>query len=493
MKAELRAIEAERERRKRIEACREDINLFAEYVFDGLVQHEFHKKLQTIVNKHNMVCIDAPIEHGKTFQMSILRPLYLLGKNQYETIALISNTGDLPERCLDVITQQILHNPRVTEVFPALKLREKTKTQITVDRGSSTEKDPSILAIGVMGSIIGRRFSTIILDDVQDFSNTFSENERKKLWTVIESTILGRLVQTGSLIDIGTPWHVEDARSRLRKMKGFKHYRFNAMDMLWPEVYKDKVTGKEYGWPIERLRMKQKQMSALEFDRQFRCEPMSASMAIFSQDSFDKCKVPGLGKLGRPADNRSIVVSGVDVAISKKDVADETCIFTIAPYDGKKEILDIRRGRWELTEICRQIIDTVRRYPNHRGFRIETNAAQDFLRQALSNSTVMLAIGATEQDLQRINVIAHQTTKKKFDEKTGIRSMQVDFEQGRWIIPCSEDGILEEQLEAWREGLLNFDPLGHTDDAVMGSYLACEEARRYWTGGKNTWGKFGII
>jgi hypothetical protein len=127
--------------------------------------------------------MDAPIEHGKTFQCSIALPLHRLGNDLHENIAIIGNAPENPEACLDVIINHINNNNRVHQVFPKLELETVRKEYILAKRPLSNDKEPSIRAIGVGGSIIGKRYSGIVLDDIQDFDNTYSETERKKLWT----------------------------------------------------------------------------------------------------------------------------------------------------------------------------------------------------------------------------------------------------------------------------------------------------------------------
>lgn len=493
LEAERLNIELKLNREQMLQRCRDDINAFITYCF-GIKQHAFHRKLQSLADTHQYLSLACPIEHGKTTNFSIARPLWLLGNQPHHTLAILGNATENPERCLGVIRTHIEQNPRVKEVFPDLELIEATKSQITVKRPPTLDKDPSIIAMGVGGSIIGRRWSGLILDDFIDFQNSWTHGERRKLWSLIESTVLGRVIQSGFIISIGTPWHLEDAFHKLQDLPEFTHYRFDATDMLWPEIYTDPLTGKEYGFTKKRLDGKRKSMSALEFDRQFRCLASTDSMRIFERDAIEMCKVPGKGKkLGRVAPEGSTIVTGVDAAIKKQDTADLTCFFTVAIKDGKKEVLDIQSGRWELSEIVRQAIAIVRKYPQHAGFRVETNAAMDYLRQTLENPDMLRALGATEADMQRIRVTPHQTTARKYDPVTGVRGMQVDFEQTRFIIPCDEHMVCEEETQAWIDELLKFDPLAHTGDRAMASWLATEEARRYSASSGTIWDSFGLI
>ena len=492
-----RQIKRELARREFYEFCRRDINTFIEYVFD-VEQQPLHEEWQLLWNTKRRSSMDAPIEHGKTFQCSIALPLFRLGNNLHENIAIIGNAPENPEACLDVIINHINNNDRVHQIFPKLELDTVRKEYILAKRPLSNDKEPSIRAIGVGGSIIGKRYSGIVLDDIQDFDNTYSETERRKLWTRLESTILGRLIQSGWIADIGTPWHLEDARHRLRKNEDVEFYRYDAMDMLWPKQSIDPRTKKVYGWPLERLMQKQRTMSQMEFDRQFRCKASAGSIAAFTAETLQPSLDAGHGLqigVGGTLDPSVVVVSGIDLAISRRHTGDRTVIFTGQVRNGVKTPLDVRVGRWEIEEIVRQMLEVIDMFPNHRAFLVENNAAQDYLLQVLGNTDMLRVLGARDYHLNRLRVEPFTTTaKKKMDEQTGIRSMSVDFRQGRFVIPCDTNGVMSDHIYEWYNSLTDWDPLTHTNDILMASWLFSEMARRFWSKGDgDLWDRFGVM
>ena len=492
MKRQLLEVEYQLARKSIVERAREDINVFIEFVFK-IKQHEFHRTLQNLANEHRYLCLDAPVEHGKTMSMSVARPLWLLGKNPHHSIAIVGNAVEHPMRCLGTIRQYIEDSDELHEVFPDLKLKQDTKNEVTVERGTSAQRDASIIAIGISGTIIGRRWTGCILDDIQDFENTWTHEQRMKLWRVLESTVLNRVVQRGFVLDIGTPWHVEDARHKLRKLPGYKFFRFDATQNLWPETYEDPQTGIVWGWPPERLEMKRKQMSVLEWDRQFRCIASSGSFAVFNPDSIEHCLFLGRGlRLRRPAPDGAAVVTGIDLAIKKQDSADKTVLTTGTIVDGVKEILEIRAGNWELTEIARQVIDTVKAYPNHYGFLVESNAAQHYLYQTLNSPTIMRSLGASDRDLENIRVYPFYTGPKKYDAMVGIRSLASDLDHGRIRLPCDEGKVPEPPVSELITGMLAWDPMAHTSDYLMSYWLFSEQVRRFFTERAGTFSDVGV-
>lgn len=492
MKRKLLEIDIAISKQSLVEKCRSDINAFIEFVFK-IKQHPFHRKLQELATTYRYLCLDAPVEHGKTFSMSVARPLWLLGNNPNHSLAIVGNALEHPMNCLGTIRQYIEYSDELHEVFPDLKLRKDTKTEITVERGVTAQRDASIIAIGITGTIIGRRWTGVILDDIQDLENTWTHEQRQKLWKILESTVLNRVVQKGFVLDIGTPWHVEDARHKLRKLPGYKYFRFDAMERLWPELYVDEQTGITWGWDEKRLEMKRRQMSVLEFDRQFRCIASSGSFAIFNPDSIDSCLNLGKGlRLSRPAPKGAPVTSGIDLAIKKSDSADKTVITTGTVIDGTKEILEIRAGQWELNEIAKQVIATVQRYPNHYGFLVESNAAQHYLYQVLTNQKIMRALGATERDLENIRIWPYYTGAKKYDPMVGIRSLAADLDHHRVRLPCGTDGVPEMPVSELVTGMLAFDPMAHTSDYLMSYWLWCEQVRRFFTDHSGGFADIGV-
>jgi hypothetical protein len=275
-------------------------------------------------------------------------------------------------------------------------------------------------------------------------------------------------------------------------------YRYDALDLLWPVQSIDPRTKKVYGWPLERLLQKQRTMSQMEFDRQFRCKASAGSIAIFKaetlQPGLDRGKGLQMG-VGAALDPGTVVVSGIDLAISRRQTGDRTCIFTGQVKDGVKTPLNISVGRWEIEEIVRQMLEVLDMYPNHRSFLVENNAAQDYLLQVLDNTDMLRALGARDYHLNRLQVEPFTTTaKKKMDEQTGIRSMSVDFKQGRFVIPCDENSVMSDHVYEWYNAMTDYDPLTHTNDILMASWLFSEMARRFWskTDG-DLWDRFGVM
>lgn len=508
--------------RKIVEAARTDISTFSRYVF-GVKNQPFHRFMNGVIDGPALkTTFDAPVEHGKTTQCSVIRPTFQIGKNPYELMALVSSSPDLPRRALKVIRSHIKDNERLHRVFPNLRLSENTTSSITVERPRSTIKDASVVAMGIEGAILGRRWTWLITDDILRFGTIWTAHEREKIWERLSRELLGRLTARARHTDIGTPWVATDARHKLRRRPGYTFLRFDGwtgevFDVdskrirtfeggLWPEIYVDEASGIEFGWPRWRLEDLRKSMAGHEFDRQIRCMAISESMQIFGTH-MDSCKKLGQGiemkeelshggrvRLAgrRPEKSWRYIFTGVDLAIEKRDAANDTAFFTGAAEDRMKHVLELRRGKIEGPDIVRNMIDIVRRYPQHLGFRIESNAGQKFIQHFMEEPGLLEALGATADEADRIRVYPHFTGVNKLQEGIGIRAMNIEFERRRWPIPCDADMGTCELVQEWVDGLRGFDPINHADDMVIASWLFWEQTRDLGVGG-NDFSRFGIF
>lgn len=501
--------------------ARVDKNVFMEYVFE-FPQQPFHRYLQHFFDSNKFASMDCPPESGKTFQVSIGRTLWQLGNNPANTIGLISNSADIPEDCLNIIKDRIESSDKLHRVFPQLRIdkfkRTKTGNQyLTVERPKHLNiKDPSLIAMSIDGNIVGRRWSIVKTDDIQDLENTWTDHSRNKLIKNWEMQVAPRLLAEAPHEDIGTPFHINDLRHHQRSKPGYAYVRCdhwtggvyelggkeirNFGDTLWPTPWRDPATHILHGMPRERLIWKSQNTPELEFLRLYRCMSMTDTMSAFKPEDIEYAKSLGLrlGVVSLPAraDDEEVVVSGCDLAVSKDDAADRYAIHTLTYRDGPhgltKVTLDIRAGHWTIREFMRNVLEVLRLYPGHRGFRVETNAAQDYMRQALEDDGMARAIGFNDSDILRLKIIPHNTTgQNKSHRHFGINAMGLDFQQKRWAVPCGEGMVLHPEVKDWIGGLLSFSPADHTNDNVMASWLASEQLRRTGIGG-SAWDELGI-
>lgn len=111
------------------------------------------------------VCEDV-ISHNTTILLGFL--LWQIGSNPDIRIKLFTQSEDKARERLNMIAEMILTNKLVKLVFPHLKPNPKGpwhKRSIQVDR-FITDKEPTVEASGIMGSVEGGRADLVVLDDV---------------------------------------------------------------------------------------------------------------------------------------------------------------------------------------------------------------------------------------------------------------------------------------------------------------------------------------
>ena len=408
-----RRAEARRELERR--RAGQDFASFVAHAFD-LKLGDHHRRWCAAVEKRDRLVVIAAVEHGKSTIFSIARPLFVLGRNPDARIALVSETQTQASRFLAAIKEHVERNERLREVFPALRpatgARAKwSDTAILVER-PTTSKDPSIVALGVMGPLLGARLDLAILDDICSFESTFTAAQREKAIAWYRSTLAGRIVAGGRVVAVGNAWHREDALHLLEASGEFATLRDPAIrpdgQPLWPEQ-----------WPTERLEQRRREIGEVEFARQLLVQPVSEGDSRFRGEWFEHAfalaKAEGVALVDR-YDGPHRTFTGVDLGVGATKDHDETALVTIALLpDGRRRVLAIEAGRWTAPQIMERIRATHAAYRSV--VRVESNAAQDYIRQFL--------------EAERIPVEAHTTGRNRNDPAFGIESIAVELEAGR--------------------------------------------------------------
>jgi predicted phage terminase large subunit-like protein len=269
-----------------LQNARQKFDLFCSYCFtDDKGQSwevtDFHKEWQKTIDENSHVVIFAPVEHGKTEQISIARVLWELGHDPNKRIAIISNTHGQAEKLAYSIQQHIEKNQSLHEVFPDLKPGQRWRSSsFDVAGKNKTIKDYSVQALGCYGSLLGARLDLIIIDDICDRENTATQQQREKVISWVKSTVLTRLVEEGKVIVVGTAWHKSDLLHHFERLGSpwvtmrYKAYRPDGTP-LWP-----------LRWSLKRLEEKRKEIGSVEFSRQFLNEVIDSETSIFQPSWF---------------------------------------------------------------------------------------------------------------------------------------------------------------------------------------------------------------
>lgn len=502
----MRAEAARSAREAHLELCRNDVNAFIEYVLVDeetgkyLEQAPLHVKMQRAMDEQTpgylqsanddeelkpeekggaRLVVMAHPESGKTNQLGVGRVLWLLGKNPNLRLVLLGNVQGGAKKALSVIKRYIENGGgkagchRLREVFPEL-LPSKllwTADQIIIAR-TVTSKDPTIQCIGFHGAIMGSRVDGVVADDLLDYEVTRNENARKELSSWWTSSVMSRLTARAWVVFLTNAWHPHDLAHELEK-KGWQTLRFPVLDeSTGKPTWKDR-------WPLWRINsVRTNDFTELEFARAFLCKPRDDGAITFLPEALEKCKAKGRGyKLisylpEEMVEEGALVVSGVDLAATRKMTGAVSCIFTLYIHpNGMRQPVSIRSGRWSGREILAQLAEVGDAFGGIAV--VEDNGTQRYL--------VEIAQEAGEDiDSVGIPVLPFTTGKNKVDAILGVDSMAAEFESGRWIVPVGgaelRGGkrlyIPDKETRAWLEELGAYDPNTHAGDRLMAAWMA---------------------
>lgn len=196
--------------------ARADMSAFYEYVMREettrarLRALPFQKLVFDFVGCHPMCVVRLPVGGSKTYMMAALT-MKLLGEDPTARGAIISATQPQAAKPLNMVRNYVEQSAELRAVYPKLcpSTREGdpwTQTAITVDRPYGI-RDPSLVAVGIDGSIPGARLNWCLVDDILNLDNTGTPDRRKHTLEWIASTVFARLDVTKSrMVVTNTPW-----------------------------------------------------------------------------------------------------------------------------------------------------------------------------------------------------------------------------------------------------------------------------------------------
>lgn len=455
-----------RARLARINLARVDFNEFCRLVMKDestgkpVAPAPLHVHWSRLATAHDRLVIWSHIESGKSNQLTIARTLWELGRDPTLRFAIVSNTWGQAEKLMQPIKKYLETSVPLRQVFPALAPSQPWSSSRLTVRRPTFSKDPSIQGIGIHGNILGARIDRLILDDVLDYENVRTKEQRDQLYAWYRSTLAGRLTERAKVLAVGTAWHPDDVMHRLVKESHFQGASFPVINpdtgaSRWPER-----------WSLPRIAQKREELGPLEFARQMLCQARDDSTARFQRAWIERCLARGNGK--RPTYGLQQVppgfktVTGVDLAVQQKDSADLTAMMTLGIHpDGTREVLNLESGRWSGPEIVARIINIQHRFQSL--VIIENNAAQDFILQFVRNRAAL-------------PLRAFTTGRNKAHPEFGVESIAAEMAAGKWIIP-NINGQLHPELQAWVDEMLYYDAKAHTGDRLMAAWFCREGVR----------------
>lgn len=495
----------------------------------GLKNADFHDDLDNVLSDdfYRAIVIAYARDHGKTTHLSIAYPLWEIAKNHNLRILLISSTSGIASSFMTEIVGHIDKNetykrwakvidPNDKGVIPQFKGNRKANekwsgSSIIIDREDLNLKDPTINAVGLFGSILSKRADIIILDDLVNQVNSMTEDQRLKVIDWFYTTILPVLVPGGRVIYLGNTWHQDDLVSRLMKDPQFDYRKKRAAIIhesnhveLWNEWVKilldesiptakdRKIKAEEYYqsnktlmddgvqvlWP-ERYHYKdlflKRFSNPYAFARMYMCDPSNRPNQKIKDEWVEEALRKGKGFRFQRTPHAGIVVStfcsGLDLAISEKDSADDTALLTLDKIlygngdtvkDGDFIIRNIVRGHLSPNEV-REMLRDHSQNDKPDGIRVETVGYQESIKRDMED--------------MGIPVTGYHTGGEKNDPDVGVNSIAILMELGKFIIPSDPTDPYTVKLALQLANEMRAFPDGHTGDSLMALWFALSEIR----------------
>jgi hypothetical protein len=348
------------------------------------------------------------------------------------------------------------------------------KSDVILNNGSR------IRSVGYGKAIRGRHPKYVVLDDVLNDNDMWSETERNKNIMYFQSAIVNMVMpanqydgyfEGGQCIVVGTPYHMADLYSWLEQNEV---YRF----MRYPGIMADPVTGEEralfpWRWSLQQLRNKKKEIGSVAFSREILCLPITDDISIFPSYLFPPLydNLLTLRPTREQIKQRGWdVYFGVDIARSASVGADYFVIFAMAKdQQGTRYLVDIHRSQGLPFRQQLETLTMMAEKYNPSLVFIESNAMQQIYTDEMRRMT----------DIPVKEFVTTAVNKYPLDK--GVPGLRIVLENQKLVIPKGDE-YSRAVTKIWETEASQFGyvegklmGIGVHDDTVM-AWWFCEEA-----------------
>ena len=308
-----------------------------EYFFRDILGFDYsqhHEAWDEGLAKNRYYCVKASRDHGKSvFFMSYA--LWIAAFQPGTHIMIFSHSLEQTLEHMRFIRNNIEGTPSIRHLIP--EGRPWRKTYFEFSNGSR------IMAKSVGGGTRGFHPNVVLCDDIL-WGTTGTELQRAADW--FYGVLLPVLHHTGRLMMVGTPFSYNDLYSQLEETETFTVETYPAINKegvaLWPER-----------WNLEALDERRLTMPAIQFSREYLCEPIHDVASMFPHDILEKARNKDLVLLDRAEyeyDDEGEVLGvfgqhfiGWDTAIASDKNADFTAMTVLRtpPGENVKQIVGI--------------------------------------------------------------------------------------------------------------------------------------------------------
>ena len=395
--------------------------------------------------------VQMPPGHGKSTLSTQLFPAWYLGRHPERDLVVVSH-GKALASDFGREVRNVIAGPAFRSVFPRVGLTPDSKSTSLFH---VTPNDGSLYAVGMGGSLTGKRANGLLIDDpVKDDAEADSVAVKNTQRAWYRSVAHTRLQPGAFIVIILTRWREDDLAGWLLKEFGEEEWEVISMpciaekdeewqigkevvrrqkgDPLWPGYFSDK-----------ELALKKKVLGTRGWHALYQQRPLPGEGAGVQLGWFKRWWTPPL-KFNR-------IVLSVDSAQKEKELSDPTCITVWGETDTGDYLLDLWCKPCAFPELIRVVTNMgERRWPDKEKGQVP---AAILIEDKSSGQSLIQELRATTT----LPIIAIEPEGSKFFRASEVSAM---VEAGLVILPYSSPWISD------YEGELFAFPLSVHDDQV---------------------------
>lgn len=341
----------------------ENLSEFVPFVLDLTpARHHryFCEALDRVTQKKcQRLIISAPPGSAKSTYSSLAFPAHFMGNRPGCNVVTASHTADFSEQWGRKV-RNLISTRECRDIFENMRISEDSRAagQWSLNTGGE------YFAVGVGGSVTGRRADLALIDDpFKGRADADSATRRDVVWDWFRADLYTRLKPGGAIVIIATRWHEDDLIGRiLRQMKdGGEQWEYLAFPALCVNPETD-IMGRKEGealWPEWQsrealLHIRDTGVGAREFRCLYQQDPVPGEGNVVNREWF----IPY-----RKAPEGLKIIQSWDTGTSTRERSAPSVCITAGVSPGLDVyILDVWRKNVEFTELLAAANDLAKKF-----------------------------------------------------------------------------------------------------------------------------------
>ncbi len=429
-----------------VQKCFVTLEPGAAYRHNWHIDHLCYQLERVARGEVRRLIINVPPRSMKSITVSVGFTTWLMGRDPTKKIMCVSYAEDLARK-LAGDAKLVMDADWYRDAFPQLAFTSK-RPKLT---DLQTTRQGYRFAAGMNGAILGRGADVIVIDDPIKPSDALSAAERRRINDAYDMAVYTRLNNkiSGAIVIIMQRLHEDDLVGHVMARDDWEVVSIPATaiaDQRYQLRYREALTRRPLFYDRragEVLHPEREPLSVLEVNRR-----VLGSLVYSAQ--YQQAPTPVEGNIVRRDWIRTFAErpATFDFTIASWDTAStlsETADFSVGQVWGVKGLdfylIDSVRGRFEMPELRRQVVDLAHRH------RVD---------QTLIENTETGR--ALEQDLRRTGVLRAVLQRSRIDKEARFLAQSARFEAGQVHVANDAPWLAE-----WMDELLSFPNARHDD------------------------------